>query len=294
MSETTTVDALVALGLSQYEARAYVGLLRNGEQTGYALANSTSVPQPKVYETLRRLVRQGMAMQVGDKPAVFAAVPADDVLGRLEDVFQERLDVTRAEMGRLDAAVDGDAVTPVWRLRSEHGVLDEAERLIGRAERKIYISGSSLELGALASSVSAAEERAVDIVLVHFGEQPFESSGAVFRHASTDGFVYPHHQARHLGVVVDSAAALWATAPDGRQWEGVSANDALIASVVKLYIRHDIFVQRIYADLPDELRTVYGPTLERLGDFSAAAATAGKVEAEPQLARGRASRSRAS
>ena len=52
------VERLTQLGFSQYEAKTYVGLLVNGEQTGYALSNLTGVPQPKVYETLRRLLER--------------------------------------------------------------------------------------------------------------------------------------------------------------------------------------------------------------------------------------------
>src|SRR5581483_3122836 len=73
------VERLTRLGFSLYEAKAYVGLLANGEQTGYALSNLTGVPQPKVYETLRRLVEQGAVIQVSEKPAVYAPLPAEQL-----------------------------------------------------------------------------------------------------------------------------------------------------------------------------------------------------------------------
>ena len=53
--EDEIVGQLAELGFSVYEARAYVGLLGQEPMTGYALANLTGIPQPKVYETLRRL-----------------------------------------------------------------------------------------------------------------------------------------------------------------------------------------------------------------------------------------------
>ena len=43
------VGRLTELGFSVYEARAYVGLLGQEPMTGYALANLTGIPQPKVY-----------------------------------------------------------------------------------------------------------------------------------------------------------------------------------------------------------------------------------------------------
>ncbi|BDZ47720.1 TrmB family transcriptional regulator [Naasia aerilata] len=66
-------DALIQLGFSQYEAKCYVGLIGTEGLTGYGVAKVTGVPQPKVYETLRRLERRGVAQRIADDPAVFAA-----------------------------------------------------------------------------------------------------------------------------------------------------------------------------------------------------------------------------
>ena len=76
------VEQLAELGFSQYEARAYVGLLGAEPLTGYALANRTRIPQPKVYETLRRLEDKQAVVRVGDDgevPCLVASV--HDALG---------------------------------------------------------------------------------------------------------------------------------------------------------------------------------------------------------------------
>ena len=67
-------------------------------------------------------------------------------------------------------------------------------------------------------------------------------------HESTEGTLYPARQARHLAVVVDSGWSLWALARDGERWEGMHGGGALLAGLVRTYIRHDLFVQRMYAD----------------------------------------------
>jgi hypothetical protein len=88
--------------------------------------------------------------------------------------------------------------------------------------------------------------------------------GRKLQHASTEGMVYRHHQARHLAVVVDSTNTLWALAPNGSDWDAAVAADLLLTALVKGFIRHDLDVQQIYADFPDELRARYGPGLQRL------------------------------
>src|SRR5215472_16711549 len=105
---------LVELGFSQYEARTYVGLLVSGDAaTGYGISNVTGVPQPKVYETLRRLVERGAAIQVGERPALYAATSPDVLLAALEREFQARLEAARLGLESLPHPGAADPSLPV-------------------------------------------------------------------------------------------------------------------------------------------------------------------------------------
>ncbi len=260
---------LVRLGFSQYEARTYVGLLATEAATGYTIANLTGVPQPKVYETLRRLVERGAAVQTDVRPARYAAVPPTVLLARLEDEFQDRLEAAREGLEHVPLLVGTDAPFPARSLDGFDAAAAAAATAIAGASERVYLHGRSDELRALSGAVHAASERDVEFVIVHFGPLPFaRPRGQVRRHASTEGTLYASRKARHLAVVVDSRWSLWALARDGRTWTGVASETPLLAGLVKTYIRHDLFVQRIYADLPEELEARYGPGLLQLADLS--------------------------
>lgn len=276
------VESLRSLGFTQYEAQAYVALLRHGAQTGYSLANCSDVPQPKAYETLGRLERRGVVVRTESDPARFTAVPAADVLDRVEADHARLIERSRRQAEHLHNRQD-TSVCAITKLCARQAVVEQAVTLLEAASTKVYLSGHSAELTDLARTVAAAEHRGVEVILIYFGKRPFLHSGPAFRHSSTEAFVYPHHQAHHVAVVVDSHHAMWATAPDGHSWDGVVADNPAIASLIKLYIRHDIFVQRIYTDLRDELRAVYGSGLERLGDFASPA----PADSRPQAKRRR-------
>jgi hypothetical protein len=51
---------------------------------------------------------------------------------------------------------------------------------------------------------------------------------------------------------------------NGSDWDAAVAADPLFTALVKGYIRHDLYVQQIYADFPEELRARYGPGLQQL------------------------------
>ena len=266
---TLVAQRLTQLGFSQYEARTYIGLLMSDGATGYSVANETGVPQPKVYETLRRLLDRGAAMLTGEKPARYAAVAPEVLLSALEKEFAEKVTAARHSLETLPARDFAERHLPIAQLDSLPGAIERAAAAIARARSRVYLSGRAEELKGLAGAVDEAAERGVQFVIVHFGPLPFQAPrGKVMRHASTEGTLYASRKAHHLAVVVDSRWALWALARDGREWEVLHGEVPLVASLVKSYIRHDLFVQRMYADLPDELELLYGPGLLQLTNLS--------------------------
>ncbi len=91
MEVPISVDRLVRLGLTQYEARAYVALVRRDASTPAEVARLASVPRPRIYDVLRTLVAKGLA---GDRPgrsAKFVAIPPDHAIEQLIMTHRGRL-----------------------------------------------------------------------------------------------------------------------------------------------------------------------------------------------------------
>jgi len=66
---------LQALGFSQYEARAYCGLLQKSPANGHEVAKTAGIPTSKVYETLERLAQKGAVLVQRSEPTLWAPVP---------------------------------------------------------------------------------------------------------------------------------------------------------------------------------------------------------------------------
>jgi HTH-type transcriptional regulator, sugar sensing transcriptional regulator len=240
--EDRIVGQLTELGFSVYEARAYVGLLGQEPMTGYALANLTGIPQPKVYETLRRLADKLAVVKIGDEPARFVAVPASQLLARLEAEFRRRLADARTGLAEAVRGGSSDEVKVFRAPRGWSAIARHAGDLIGAATRHVYLSAHAAELAELAGPVVTADRRGVRLDVLSFEPAGLSlANGRVVHHVSTAGMVYRHHQARHLALVADGEQTMWALAADGANWEAVAAADALLAAVVKGYIRHEMY-----------------------------------------------------
>jgi sugar-specific transcriptional regulator TrmB len=261
--QSLVVDQLVALGFSQYEARTYVGLTGQPAMTGYALSNATQVPQPKVYETLRRLEDKRAVVKVSDEPARYRAIEPEQLLEDLEARFRTQLSDARDSLAEIG---DGEDSVHVFEgTRSWSRIAKIATEAISRATRHVYISGHAQQLAQLQAELTAAEERGVALDVLCFGKAKLKvTNGRLLTHSSTDGVIYRHHQARHLALVADNATAVWALAPSGDDWNSLIGHDQMLTSVIKGYIRHDTYVQQIYEDFREPLDARYGPGLKAL------------------------------
>ena len=261
-------EALGGLGFSQYEARCYTGLLGVAPQTGYGLSKLTGVPQPKVYETLRKLVARKAAYELAGEPAKFVAVSPAQLFSDIKTTFEDRLDEAESYSRDLVGDDSTTGIEALIRVDKREFVIAAGIALLGSARRRVYVSASEAEIAALREALVATADRGVDIVVLSFAGNDIEHAGIrVFRHASTDGAVYRAHQAQHLAMVVDSGEALYGVAADGRNWLGVRTTSVPIIAVVKGYIRHDIDMQQVYADFGEELVAAYGPGLQRLESY---------------------------
>lgn len=262
------VQALHELGFSQYEAKCYVGLMAAEPQTGYRVSKATGVPQPKVYETLRKLVSRGVVRELAGDPTLFSAIPPEALLDQLEGTFERRLEDARESVKAIAGANLPSDMEYVERFDRHEDVVRAAVECLTAATRRVYLSASSQELTALKPAITAATERDVDVVVLAFGRKKVALGKArVFHHASTDGALFRHHQARHIALVVDSRQTVNAVAADGTLWRAIRTSSEPVIAAVKGFIRHDIDLQQVFADFGPQLLEAYGPGLQALESY---------------------------
>ncbi len=263
------VDALMALGFTQYESRTYIGLLREAGQTAYAVSKVSGVSQPKVYEALRRLESRGAAVQVGADPLRFTATRPEELIAGLRSEFGARATAAERELSRmLDETGEPERSPAVMSSVVSRDVLMQSARTsIKSARTKLYISGWEGELSELAEDVDSAADAGVATVALVFGRGPVPIRvGRVFQHLSTAKMVYPNHQNRHLAIVRDGLEAIWAMFSPEQGWTGLISSDRRMIGLTRGFIRHDIYVQKTFEQFGPAMEEVFGPGMELLAD----------------------------
>ena len=152
------LDWMRAAGFTDYEARAYLALVKHGEMTASRLSRASGVPYSKTYEVLSKLEGKGLVEVQKGRPMVFRAVPprislsryGEEVLRGLEEEYSkkrraleedyaertsrisealrrasEELQVLFDEGGSLEASDD-----VIWTIRGRENVLTQMRELI--------------------------------------------------------------------------------------------------------------------------------------------------------------------
>lgn len=266
MSALDVVAELQRLGMSGYEAKAYVALLGEGEpMNGYAVAKRSGVPRSTVYETLGKLVARGAAFEVRDDEGstAYVPLPGATLLSRLRRDFEESL-------SRLDGAIEQVAVRPrvhmVHTVIGPDAVLARAADIIDAAREDLYLSIWPDESDPLVPYVEAAVARGVTVTTLAFDEAP-EGAGAVFAHRfSAPSTVHARVGFRLFAVAADRREVLLGGALEQDVW-GVYSDDPVMVLVAVEYIRHDIAMQVLVDRIgADEVESFWDddPVLARL------------------------------
>jgi HTH-type transcriptional regulator, sugar sensing transcriptional regulator len=87
------VEVLGKVGLTVYEARAYIALVARGVGDASTLAQTARIPRTSAYKVLESLAEKGYAVPGGGKPILFRPKPplevAESLKGSIAEVFDK-------------------------------------------------------------------------------------------------------------------------------------------------------------------------------------------------------------
>jgi HTH-type transcriptional regulator, sugar sensing transcriptional regulator len=142
------VGQLVGLGLTQYEAKAYLGLIRRDSMTAAELSRLTGVPRQRIYDVLEGLVGKGLASVRPGETVRHTAVPPAVAVDRLVAAHRQRLAAVEKRGEQVVEALrpayhEGRAHTNpldyVEVLRDAHAIAARFDELVAGARSEVLI-----------------------------------------------------------------------------------------------------------------------------------------------------------
>jgi HTH-type transcriptional regulator, sugar sensing transcriptional regulator len=261
MGEPDVVPALVALGFSLNESRAYAALLQESPATGYEVGVRAQIPRSAVYGVLRRLVKAGAARSIAGSPERFAPAPADDLLVLL----RKRFDTSTEQLEQAIRRIDVTPATPdAFSVRGYQRILEEAERLVRGAQHRVVISGWPREIEQMVGELKrAAKRRVYAVVFSHAALPPLP--GEVFSYGLEEQGLEEFWKHRLVVVADDVRSLIGATEMTDADNAVVSETPA-IAEIATSQVALDITLlsQRTHRDIEGVMARMLGSRVGRL------------------------------
>ncbi len=158
-------DVLGKVGLTRYEARAYIALVARGVGDAATLAAAAGIPRTSAYKVLESLATKGYAQPTGGKPILFRPTPpldvADTLKGAIQEVFEKLATLHRvvAEHGEPQL---------VYLLSGREKVVGKIGELLDQSSRTyILTTGQIADLrDDLGKKIQHAVKRGVQVTFV--------------------------------------------------------------------------------------------------------------------------------
>ncbi|HMK45145.1 MAG TPA: helix-turn-helix domain-containing protein [Methanocella sp.] len=171
----SVIEGLQQVGLTEYEAKAYMSLLTDHMSSASALAKKSGVPRTKVYSVLESLQAKGWIVVYSGIPLLFRAVEPEEALVRVRRGYESLL-------AELSGALSGEAMAMKEKfvvLKHDIGLGGLKDEL--RSARTVQISNATADL--VERLAPAIRPDAVVEVVLYPGERKAGRNDFRFREA---------------------------------------------------------------------------------------------------------------
>jgi len=241
------IDKLVKIGFSEYEAKAYVALLRESPVTGYQLSKQSGVPRSMIYEVLGKLTARGAAMTLRKGSSTqYAPVPAEEFLDQLHREHKDLIFSLKDDLAALTSAPD---LEYVWNIEGHDNIMAKAEEMIRQAKSRIYLALLPATFSDLRPALEKAIRRGVRVVIYTTSDLDLPGGQVIIT-------PMPEEALSEVGrlmliLVIDGEEVLigeWLTVTQARaSW----TSSPLLVFIAEHHLRTDPYLPQILACLGD-------------------------------------------
>ena len=131
------ISILKGIGLTMYEAQAYVTLTSLIQATAVEVSEKSKIPRSKIYDVLKKLNEKDFIEIEDGRPLTYIVKSPVEVINREKEKIDAQLDDTITRLTNIYENGMSQVQAPIWRIYGVDKIIAQELEIIKRAKRTI-------------------------------------------------------------------------------------------------------------------------------------------------------------
>lgn len=169
INDTKTISTLQKLGLTYYEAKAYLALMMTGVTKPSVIAEESGIPRTKIYGTLKKLEEDNWITIEKGRPSTITPKYPKEIIGSKKSNFDSDIDSLSNELSMSYDTLMSNESPKVRILHCTDNITQLTVEMLERAEKRIMFMGSLYspkEIEIIQKHMLNAKQRGVSVRII--------------------------------------------------------------------------------------------------------------------------------
>lgn len=237
---------LIRIGFTEYEAKAYLALLKEFPATGYQVSKNSAVPRSMVYEVLSRLHARGAVLEsIEDRATYYRPLAPEILIDQYEQQMSTLLSELRPGLVDLFESKEDDRI---WLITGKKAILVYCQQMLESAKEEVYLVINDNLLETFSPLLKQLIADGVELNILQTGKRKIDF-GKVVYHPPLESELQDLTDT--ILILVDHKEVLMSnTSAETRATITSNPNTILLA---RQFIWMEFFTQRVYAQIGPDL-----------------------------------------
>ena len=131
------ISVLKGLGLTMYEAQAYLTLTSLISSTASEVAEKSGIPRSKIYDVMKGLIKKNFIDVEDGRPLTYNVKSPVEVLGREKEKIDTKIDDTITRLTNIYENGMTQVQAPIWRIYGVEKIINQEVEIITRSKTSV-------------------------------------------------------------------------------------------------------------------------------------------------------------
>lgn len=133
------IESLQKLGLTRYEAKAYIGMNNLIEAQANDIAEASGIPRSKIYQTLKELNKKGFITVTKTRPIEYKVVSPKNIFKKKKEELIRELEESEEKLDEIFNSKLSEVQAPIWLIKTSENIISKEMEIVKRARKSLNL-----------------------------------------------------------------------------------------------------------------------------------------------------------